>query len=114
MNPHYLLFCFVFLAIMPTHQFLRSCIGKIKALQKRGYVLRHTDTCSLRLDVGVCFSFQSHGEKTIHQKGRAEADADSAAHRGEHGAGGALLQQEGKCPPQSGGQRDALRCREAW
>lgn len=62
----------------------------------------HTLT-ALGLNVGVCFSFQSHGEETIHQKGRAEADAESAAHCGEHGAGRALLQQEGKQPARSGG-----------
>lgn len=54
------------------------------------------------------FSFQSHGEKTIHQKGRAEADAEPAAHVGEHGAGRALLQQEGKHPPRSAGDGGML------
>lgn len=53
---------------------------------------------ALRLDAGVCSSFQPHGETTIHQKGRAEADAEPAAHGGEHGARGALLQPEGKHP----------------
>lgn len=63
---------------------------------------------ALSLDIGICFSFQSHGEKTIHQKGRTEADAESAAHRGEHGAGRALLQPEGKCPAQCAGVRGML------
>lgn len=54
------------------------------------------------------FSFQSHGEKTIHQKGRTEADAEPAAHGGEHGAGGTLLEQEGKRPAWSAGGRGVL------
>lgn len=58
---------------------------------------------ALSLDTRVCFSFQSHGKKTIHQKGRTKADAESAAHRGEHGAGRTLLQPEGKCPARCAG-----------
>lgn len=51
-----------------------------------------------RLDTGACSSLQPHGETTIHQTGRAEADAEPAAHGGEHSARGALLQPQGECP----------------
>lgn len=94
MNPSLLFF--LSLSCPPISVF-KSLDRKTKSIAEEGLCMeartrsQHSDTA-----LGVVFFFQSHGEETIHQKGRTEADAEFATHRGEHGAGRAFLQQEGK------------------
>lgn len=69
---------------------------------------------TLRLDAGLCDSSQPHGKKTIHQEGRATADAQPSTHSREHGAGGALLQPQGECwgTPGAAGMLNPPLCKE--
>lgn len=113
-----------FFAFLPSHLSVglgrffwekqKPCVRRVVlhqgVLLHRGVMVMHT----LRLDAVLCDSLQPHGEKTIHQEGRATADAQPSTHSREHGAGGALLQPQGECwgTPGAAGVLNPPPCKE--